>query len=144
MATKSNQELQELIDEYTHILEARKSNKETIEPWRIAKWQGFEVVDTKNIQKIEKSKYVIGEPTQIAHWYYPNLDLYVMVYPCEDDMICLEYVEKRMQCESDSGYESSEVSSGYDSDEIHVTKIRDTFYLTKTDFVNLLNYLKTK
>ena len=120
---------------------SKKKGNVTINPSNISKWQGFEDIDLKYIEKIETRNYNFKNKIQISHWYYNNLSLCVYVSK-RDDLYLLECIETRTQCESDSDYDSDEATN--EEDEITVTKTRKKYYLTKLDLVALFDHVKTK
>ena len=136
----SNDELLNQIIKINNLIEKRNKNEATVEISDIVRRTCFDQIDVKNIQKIIKKEYKIKKRTRISGFYYNNLTLQVFIEEINNSLYLLQCIEERVQCESDSSYDSNEANSQSD-DEVYVTKLLKQYYLTKSDVISLFHQL---
>lgn len=142
----SNTELEEQIKEYKQLLHKREKHTKTINSTSLYNLvlNCCSDIDTKNVQTIlcllTKNK-TLSKELNITHFYYNNLTITCQL-KYENELYILTRIENRVQCESDSSYNSNEASES--SEETRVTKRKILCYITKADVIGLCEKLLKK
>lgn len=139
MHGKSTEEIRSHIATLRKLIELRENNERTLNVTTVAAWK-FYSIRLDVLRKIEASGYEIKGKKEIAIESFNNLNITFTLEKLDEFLYRLCRIVNRIQCESDSSYDSSDAESDSDGD-VHVTKVKETYYLTKSDTICLVDHL---